>query len=83
MRVVSPITRRFAGRLPGFAILTHVGRTSGHTYQTPINVFRRGDRYLFALTYGSSVHWVATSSPRGCTIRTRGGVVRLMDPARP
>jgi hypothetical protein len=23
-RVVNPITRRFAGRLPGFAILTHV-----------------------------------------------------------
>ena len=28
-RVINPLTRRFAGWLPGFAILTHVGRTSG------------------------------------------------------
>jgi hypothetical protein len=39
-----------AGWLPGFAILTHVGRRSGRVYRTPINVFRRGDQYLFALT---------------------------------
>jgi len=57
-RFINPVTRLFAGRMPGFAILTHVGRTSGKTYRTPINVFRRGDSYVFALTYGSDVHWV-------------------------
>jgi hypothetical protein len=35
-RVVNPVTRRFAGHLPGFAILTYVGRQSGRTYRTPI-----------------------------------------------
>jgi deazaflavin-dependent oxidoreductase (nitroreductase family) len=79
--VLNPITRRLAGWLPGFAILTHVGRTSGRTYRTPINVFRRGDRYLFALTYGSDVQWLKNVlAAGGCTIRTLGRDVRLVEP---
>ena len=27
--------------LPGFAVVTHVGRVSGRHYQTPVNMFRR------------------------------------------
>jgi deazaflavin-dependent oxidoreductase (nitroreductase family) len=80
-RVINPITRLFAGRMPGFAILTHVGRTSGKTYRTPINVFRRGDHYLFALTYGSDVHWVKNiMAAGGCWMRVRGRDVRLVEP---
>ena len=33
------ITSLFAGWLPGFGILTHIGRKSGKVYQTPVNVF--------------------------------------------
>lgn len=81
MRVVNPVTRRFAGWLPGFGLLTHVGRTSGRAYVTPINVFRRGDRYLIALTYGSGVQWVRNVlAAGGCTLRTRGRDVRLAGP---
>jgi len=81
MRVVNPVTRRFAGRLPGFGLLTHVGRTSGRTYVTPINVFGRGDRYLFALTYGSDVQWVRNvQAAGGCGLRTLGRDVRLVEP---
>ena len=47
-----------AGRLPSFGILSYVGRKSGRFYRTPLNVFKRGDGYLFALTYGSEVDWV-------------------------
>jgi deazaflavin-dependent oxidoreductase (nitroreductase family) len=80
-RVVNPVTRLFAGWLPGFAILSHVGRTSGRTYRTPINVFRRGDHYLFALTYGSNVDWVKNVlAAGGCTMRTRGRSLRLVEP---
>jgi len=57
-RVVNPIARRFAGRMPAFGVLIYRGRRSGRTYHTPINVFRRGDLYLFALTYGADVDWV-------------------------
>jgi hypothetical protein len=35
------ITRMFSGWLPGFGILTHVGRKSGKVYRTPVNVFER------------------------------------------
>jgi deazaflavin-dependent oxidoreductase (nitroreductase family) len=80
-RVINPITRRFAGRLPGFAILTHVGRVSGRVYHTPINVFRRGDHYLFALTYGSNVDWVKNVLAAGrCDMQTRGRHVTLVEP---
>lgn len=79
--VINRITRPFAGWLPGFAILTHVGRTSGRTYRTPINVFRRGDHYLFALTYGSDVQWLKNiMAAGGCDMRTRGRDVHLVEP---
>lgn len=80
-RYVNPITQPIARRLPGFAILTHRGRTSGRTYRTPINVFRRGDDYLFFLTYGSDVQWVKNVLAGGsCSIETRGRVVQLVEP---
>ena len=56
--ILNPFTRLFVHRLPGFAIINHRGRKSGQTYRTPMNVFRDGDDYLFALTYGSDVQWV-------------------------
>jgi hypothetical protein len=33
------ITSLFAGWLPGFGILTHVGRKSGKEYRTPVNMW--------------------------------------------
>jgi deazaflavin-dependent oxidoreductase (nitroreductase family) len=57
-RVFNRFTRLFVHRLPGFAIISHRGRRSGKTYRTPMNVFRDRDSYVFALTYGSGVHWV-------------------------
>lgn len=80
-RFVNPVTRLVAGWLPGFAILSHVGRRSGRTYRIPINVFRRGDRFFFALTYGSDVDWVKNVLAAGeCSIRTLGRDVRLVEP---
>ena len=80
-RFVNPITRPVAKRLPAFAILTHLGRTTGRTYRTPINVFRRGNDYFFFLTYGSDVNWVKNVLATGsCSIETRGRVVELVEP---
>ena len=80
-RYLNPITRPLARRLPSFAILTHRGRTSGRIYRTPINVFRRGDAYIFLLTYGSDVQWVKNVLASGsCSIETRGRVVKLVEP---
>ena len=70
-----------AAWLPFFGVLTYRGRRTGRTYRTPINVFRRGDRYVFFLTYGSDVHWVKNVRAAGeCSIRMLGREVRLVDP---
>jgi deazaflavin-dependent oxidoreductase (nitroreductase family) len=80
-RLVNPISRRFAGWLPGFGLLTYAGRKSGRQYTTPLNVFKRGDFYVFALTYGSEVNWVRNVlAAGGCELRVRGRNVRLVEP---
>jgi deazaflavin-dependent oxidoreductase (nitroreductase family) len=80
-RVFNPLSRRVAGWLPGFGILTYPGRKSGRRYRTPLNVFKVGNQYVFALTYGSEVNWVQNVlAAGGCELRTRGRDVRLVDP---
>jgi len=80
-RFVDPILRPLAGRLPAFGIVQHRGRSTGQRYRTPVNVFRRGDIYLFFLTYGSDVQWVKNVlAEDDCTIETQGRIVKLVDP---
>jgi deazaflavin-dependent oxidoreductase (nitroreductase family) len=80
-RFVNPLTRRVADRLPGFAVLWYVGRKTGQLRSTPMNVFRRGETYVFALTYGPDVQWVKNVVAAGtCEIVTRGVRVTLVDP---
>jgi deazaflavin-dependent oxidoreductase (nitroreductase family) len=80
-RVTNRVTGTFAGRLPGFGIVTHVGRRSGRIYGMPVNVFRDGDAYVIALTYGAESDWVENVvAARGCELRTRGRTVRLKEP---
>ena len=80
-RLVNPVSRRFAGWLPGFGLLTYTGRKSGRRYTTPLNVFKHGSFYVFALTYGSEANWVRNVlAAGGCEIRVRGREVRLVEP---
>ena len=77
----NPGTLLLFGRLPGCGILTHIGRTSGRRYRVPIFVLRRGDDYVFALTYGSESHWVKNIlAAGGVDMRVRGRDVRLIEP---
>jgi deazaflavin-dependent oxidoreductase (nitroreductase family) len=79
--VFNPVSRLVADRLPGFGVLSYRGRTSGREYRTPINVFRRGDDFVFALTYGSGVQWVKNvMAAGGCKIRILGRDISLVDP---
>ncbi|MGH2490300.1 MAG: nitroreductase family deazaflavin-dependent oxidoreductase [Candidatus Limnocylindria bacterium] len=79
--VVNPFTRLFVHRLPGFAIINHRGRTSGKTYRTPMNVFRDGESYLFALTYGSDVQWVKNVLAAGeADLQIGERTIHLTDP---
>ena len=80
-RYFNPVFQRFAGKLPGFGVVIHTGRTSGRVYRSPINVFRRGDSYIFFLTYGSDAQWVKNVLAAGsCSLETRGRVVELVEP---
>jgi len=64
------ITGPFAGWLPGFGILTHVGRKSGKTYRRPINVFRKPDGFVIALTHSSQSEWVKNVlAAGGCELK--------------
>jgi deazaflavin-dependent oxidoreductase (nitroreductase family) len=76
-----PIFRHVAGRLPWFAIVTHVGRRSGRVYRTPVNLFRADDRYVIALTYGSDSQWVRNVLAAGdCEVETRRERIHLAEP---
>jgi deazaflavin-dependent oxidoreductase (nitroreductase family) len=78
LAVTNRVTSRFADRLPGFGILTHVGRKSGKVYRTPVNVFRAPEGFLIALTYGRESEWVKNvMTSGGCHLETRG-VRRLL-----
>jgi len=75
------ITGLFAGWLPGFGILTHVGRKSGKVYRTPINVFRASNGFIIALTYSSQSEWVKNVlAAGGCELQTRGKKYQLSAP---
>jgi deazaflavin-dependent oxidoreductase (nitroreductase family) len=75
------ITSLFAGWLPGFGILTHVGRKSGKVYRTPINVFRASNGFIIALTYSSQSEWVKNVlAAGGCELKTRGKRYELSAP---
>src|SRR5580704_6722460 len=69
--VTNRITSLFAGWLPGFGILTHVGRRSGKVYRTPVNVFRAPNGFIVALTYSSQSEWVKNVLAAGsCELKT-------------
>jgi len=81
LAVTNRITSRFAARLPGFGILTHVGRKSGRVYRTPVNVFRAPEGFLIALTYGRESEWVKNViAAGGCKLETRGVQYQLSAP---
>ena len=80
-RVTNRLLGGLAQRLPGFGVVIHTGRRSRRQYRTPVNVFRRGDRYIIALTYGSNADWVRNVLANGgCTLETQGRTLHLSRP---
>jgi deazaflavin-dependent oxidoreductase (nitroreductase family) len=80
-RVTNRILGPLAPYLPGFGVVTHVGRRSGREYRTPVNVFPQSGRCTIALTYGPESEWVRyVLAAGGCRIETRGRSVELGAP---
>ena len=79
--ITNRIANRFASRLPGFGVVTNVGRKSGRLYHTPVNVFRKPDGFLIALTYGRDSGWVKNVLAAGsCQLETRRVPYQLSAP---
>lgn len=75
------LTKHTAPLTPGMGVVVHRGRRSGRRYETPVNVFRTEDGFLFALTYGPDSDWVKNVlAAGGGELRTRGRTVRVVGP---
>lgn len=62
-------------------VLTHVGRTSGRTYRTPLDAHPVDGGYLFVLVYGSGSDWVQNVLAAGSArLRVDGREVELTAP---
>jgi deazaflavin-dependent oxidoreductase (nitroreductase family) len=79
--VTNPILRPVATRAPYFGVVVHRGRVSGRIYRTPVNVFERGEEFIFALTYGPDRDWVRNLMHQGqFTLIHRGRTTELIEP---
>jgi deazaflavin-dependent oxidoreductase (nitroreductase family) len=80
-RVTNRVTGPLVPHLPGFGLVIHRGRRSGNRYETPVNVFTRGDGFVIALTYGVQADWVQNVlAAGGCELVTRGHRIQLDQP---
>lgn len=62
-------------------VLTHVGRSSGKTYETPLDAHPIDDGYIFIINYGRGSDWVQNIMAAGTATLTVGGeVVELGSP---
>lgn len=62
-------------------VLTHVGRSSGKTYRTPLDAHPVDGGFMFILMYGSDSDWVRNVLAAGtATLRIGGEEVDLVSP---
>jgi deazaflavin-dependent oxidoreductase (nitroreductase family) len=81
LKVTNRITAPFATWLPGFGVITHIGRKSARPFHTPVNVFPTPEGFLIALTYGPNSHWVQNVLAAGTAeLETRRTKYHLSDP---
>ncbi len=72
--VLNPITLTFAGQagMP-YAILSHVGRSSGKAYATPLLLQPVAQGWIIPLTYGEVTDWYRNIEQAGeCHIQWQG-----------
>jgi deazaflavin-dependent oxidoreductase (nitroreductase family) len=76
-RVFNPLEIRRGAR----PVLTHVGRTSGTTYRTPLDAHPVDDGYMFVLVYGPESDWVRNVLAAGrARLEVDGDEVELTSP---
>jgi deazaflavin-dependent oxidoreductase (nitroreductase family) len=83
--VTNPIQRMWAGWLPPFAIVEHVGRRSGKQYRTPVNAFYTSvdgkPGVAILLTYGPDRDWLKNlTAAGGGKMRRNAKTFGIVDP---
>lgn len=68
-RVFNPMELRRGSR----PVITHVGRSSGVTYRTPLDAHPVDGGFVFILVYGSRSDWVRNVLASGHATLTRDG----------
>jgi deazaflavin-dependent oxidoreductase (nitroreductase family) len=64
------------------SVIEHVGRTSGRTYQTPIDIIESPTGMVIALPYGTRADWLRNVLAAGAaTVVTQGQRVAVTRPA--
>lgn len=62
-------------------VITHVGRSSGATYRTPLDALPVDGGYLFMLVYGSGSDWVRNVLEAGhARLTVEGEEIELTNP---
>jgi deazaflavin-dependent oxidoreductase (nitroreductase family) len=79
------VTNRILGPLalymPGMGVIVHVGRKTRRVHRTPVLIFRQGQHFVIALTYGRDSEWVRNViAQNGCVLETEGKSVQLTSP---
>jgi deazaflavin-dependent oxidoreductase (nitroreductase family) len=76
------MTRKISGtRRSSWGLLTHIGRRSGHVYQTSLGTVDYGDGFLLPLGYGPQTDWYRNLMAAGTgTLAWKGRTYRLERP---
>jgi len=65
-KAARPLAMRSAGKQGSdTAVVRHVGRRSGRTYETPVIAARHDDSFLIALPYGERTDWLKNVLGKG------------------
>ena len=81
LRVTNRMLGPVAEHMPGMGIVIHRGRKTNRLFRTPVMVFRHGDRFVVALTYGPNSQWVQNVLAHGgCDFESQGRTFHLINP---
>jgi deazaflavin-dependent oxidoreductase (nitroreductase family) len=82
MRVINPrVVRAIERRQSSFGLVHHIGRRSGITYRTPVDVAGSSVGVLISLPYGPETNWCRNVLAAGeCTITVDGEELALTQP---
>ena len=82
MRVINPrVVRAVERRQSSFGLVHHIGRRSGITFRTPVDVARSSVGVLISLPYGPETNWCRNVLAAGhCVITIGGEELELVQP---